>query len=85
MALACFLFDEHVPRALERGLRLRDPAIQIVVIGGELEAPALSTPDPDLLYWIAEHGCILVTNNRATILSRRFDQRWAAAQNLPPA
>ena len=34
---------------------------------GDGIAPPRGTPDPDILCWIEAHGCMLVTNNRATM------------------
>lgn len=34
---------------------------------GDGVAPPKGAPDPDLLVWIEEHDCILITNNRATM------------------
>jgi hypothetical protein len=66
MSPPCFLLDERIPRAIARGLHHREPGIRVFVIGGP-EAPTPGTPDPDLLCWIEERGCLLVTNNRATM------------------
>jgi hypothetical protein len=66
MSVTCFLFDEHIPNAIMRGLRRREPDIQIFRIGGA-EAPAISTDDADLLKWIEEHDCLLITRNRASM------------------
>ena len=62
----CFLLDEHITHEIAHGLRQRESNIQAFVIG-QPEAPGLGTPDPDLLHWIEEHGCLLVTNNRSTM------------------
>ena len=66
MSTPCFLLDEHVSHAIVRGLELREPALQIFVMGGP-GAPAIGTGDPELLFWIEERGCLLVTNNRRTM------------------
>ena len=66
MSSPCFLLDEHIPHAVARGLRLREPGLQVLILGHP-GAPPLTTSDPDLLIWIEEHGCLLVTNNRASM------------------
>ncbi len=66
MSAACFLLDEHIPRAVARGLALREPAIQVFILGRS-GAPSLHVSDPELLIWIEEHACLLVTNNRASM------------------
>jgi hypothetical protein len=58
--------DEHVNRAIQPQLRRLDQTIEILAIGGP-NAPPTGTSDPDLLSWLEEHGCILVTGNRGTI------------------
>lgn len=66
MSAPCFLLDEHIPYALALGLHRIEPEIQILKVGRP-GAPAIRTPDPDLLLWIEAHGCLLVTNNRASM------------------
>lgn len=61
-----FLLDENVPLALQAQLRRREPTIQVSVVG-QVDAPPKAAPDSELLYWIEERGCLLVTNNRATM------------------
>jgi hypothetical protein len=82
MANPCFLLDEHIPHAIVRGLRLRDPAIQVFVVGGESGEPGIETPDPELLIWIEEHGCLLATNNRAT-MPEHLTNHLAAGRHIP--
>jgi len=61
-----FLFDEHVPQAIQSRLLRLDARIDILVIGQPL-APPKGTSDPDILTWIEKTGYILVTGNRRTI------------------
>ena len=82
MAHPCFLLDEHIPHAIARGLRLRDPAIQIFVIGGKSGEPGIETPDPDLLRWIEEQDCWLVTNNRSS-MPKHLSDHLAAGRHIP--
>jgi len=66
MPAPCFLLDEHMPHAIVKGLHRLEPSISIFVMG-KSNSPAIGTSDPDLLKWIEEHKCLLVTNNRATM------------------
>jgi len=76
-----FLLDEHIPHAVARGLRRREPSIHILVVGYP-SAPAVGTSDPDLLHWAEEHGCLFVTNNRAT-MSGHLRDHLAAGGHVP--
>jgi hypothetical protein len=60
-----FLLDENMPLALRVQLLRREPALQVHVVGHP-GAPPKGTPDPDLLVWIEEQSCMLVTRNRAS-------------------
>ncbi|MBX3002111.1 MAG: DUF5615 family PIN-like protein [Caldilineaceae bacterium] len=62
----CFLLDEHIAHAIAEGLHSREAEIQVFTIGGP-NAPATGTPDQDILIWVEEHGCLLITNNRKTM------------------
>ncbi len=66
MSTVCFLLDEHVPLIIQAQLEQREPGIRVYAIGEGI-APPKGVPDPDILCWIETHGCILVTNNRATM------------------
>jgi len=66
MSTVCFLLDEHVPLIIQAQLEQREPEIRVDAIG-EGTAPPKGAPDPDILCWIETHGCMLVTNNRATM------------------
>lgn len=66
MAPPCFLLDEHIAHAIAVGLRSREPDIQVFTIG-DPNAPGAGTPDHDILIWIEERGCLLVTNNRKSM------------------
>jgi len=61
-----FLLDEHVPPLIQAQLVQMAPELQVYVIG-EAITPPRGTPDPDVLIWIEVHGCMLVTNNRASM------------------
>lgn len=66
MSPVSFLLDEHVPPLIQAQLAQMTPDLRVYVIG-EAMTPARGTPDPDVLSWIAAHGCMLVTNNRASM------------------
>ncbi len=66
MSVVCFLLDEHVPLIIQAQLERVEPKMRVYAIGGD-DAPPKGTPDPDILRWIEEHGCMLITNNRATM------------------
>jgi hypothetical protein len=61
-----FLLDENVAPALQAALRRYAPGI-IVYRVGEAPAPPLHTRDPEILIWIEEHDCILLTYNRSSM------------------
>jgi hypothetical protein len=65
MSSGCFLLDEHVPLVVQAQLAQVDFEVEVCAIGDAI-APAKGTPDADILAWIEDHGCLLVTNNRAT-------------------
>jgi hypothetical protein len=66
MSAVCFLLDEHVPLIIQAQLEQMDPGMRVYAIGDGV-APPKGTPDPDILRWIETRGCMLVTNNRATM------------------
>ncbi len=66
MSSPCFLLDEHVPVFIQAQLERMEPELHVYAIGDDI-APPKGTPDPGILTWIEDHGCLLVTNNRSTI------------------
>jgi hypothetical protein len=56
--------DEHIDRALIRGLLSRQPSLDILRVQ---EAGLLGADDRDLLAWAAGEGRILITHDRNTI------------------
>jgi hypothetical protein len=66
MSLICFLLDEHVPPFILAQLARMEPDLRVYVIN-DGNAPVRGTLDPDILIWIETHGCLLVTNNRASM------------------
>jgi len=66
MSEICFLLDEHVPLVIQVQLMQKEPKMRVCAIG-DGTAPPKGTLDPDVLAWIEAHGCMLITNNRATM------------------
>ena len=66
MSEFCYLIDENTPHAIRDGLLLRQPDIEVRIVGEDL-APPLGTKDPEILDWIECEGLILVTMNRSTM------------------
>lgn len=58
-----FLLDENVPPLLARGLRRREPSIDVICVG-DSSAPSRGTGDPELLRILERDGRALVTLNR---------------------
>jgi predicted nuclease of predicted toxin-antitoxin system len=56
--------DEHIDRALIRGLLARQPDLDIVRVQ---QAGLLGADDRDILAWAAAEGRILITHDRNTI------------------
>ncbi len=61
-----FLIDENMTRKFRRKLEDLHPLLDIRFMGDE-GAPALGTPDPDILIWIERNDYLLVTNNRISM------------------
>jgi len=66
MSAVCFLLDEHVPLIIQAQLEQMNPGMRVYAISDGVALPK-GTPDPDILRWIEARGCMLVTNNRATM------------------
>lgn len=49
---------------------------------GEDIAPVRGTPDPDVLTWIEDRGCMLVTNDRAS-MPGHLDDHLALGRHVP--
>lgn len=71
--------DEHIDRALIRGLLARQPNLDIVRIQ---EAGLLGADDCDILAWAAAEGRILITHDRNTIPGLVY-QRIRAGETMP--
>jgi hypothetical protein len=61
-----YLLDENLDPSLRRALKRAQPEM-IVWRVGDVSAPPLRSPDPDILVWCEENEHVLVTNNRASM------------------
>ena len=61
-----YLLDENLDPSLRRALKRAQPEM-IVWRVGDVSAPPLQSPDPDILIWCKENEHVLVTNNRASM------------------
>jgi len=76
-----FLLDENMPLALRAQLVRRESALRVSVVG-QPGAPSKGTPDPDLLVWIEDQDCMLVTRNRAS-MPRHLRDYLASGRHVP--
>ncbi len=76
-----YLLDEDTPHAIRDQLLRRKPEIEILAVGDDV-APALGTPDPELLRWIEREGYILVSRNRRT-MPRHLREHLEAGGHVP--
>lgn len=74
-----FLADEDLDLAIVEGLRLLEPAIDILDIK---DAGLRGTKDPAVLELAAEHGRIVISHDRRT-MTRHFKERRAAGKSNP--
>ena len=61
-----FLIDENVDPLYKRQLLKRNSELRAYAVG-DPGCPPRSTLDPEILFWCEEIGCLLVTNNRASM------------------
>lgn len=73
------LADENFNNDIVRGLRLRDPAIDLIRVQ---DVGLLRASDPAVLAWAAENGRIVLTHDRATMPDDAYS-RLVAGQPLP--
>jgi hypothetical protein len=81
MSLVCFLLDEHVPPFIQAQLAQMAPDLRVHTINDD-SAPVRGTLDPEILIWIETHGCMLVTNNRASMPGHLADH-LARGHHIP--
>ncbi|MBI2808009.1 MAG: DUF5615 family PIN-like protein [Planctomycetes bacterium] len=73
------LSDEDVPGSIVRGLRQRQPMLEIVRVQ---EVGLTQTPDPDVLAWAAGEGRQILTRDRNT-MTRYAYERIRQGQSMP--
>lgn len=71
--------DEHIDRALIRGLLARQPSLDIMRVQ---EAGLLGADDPDILAWAAAQGRIFITHDRNIIPGFAYE-RVRAGEAMP--
>lgn len=81
MSRLSYLLDENVPHAIRDQLVIRQPDIEILVIGDD-DAPSLATPDPLILEWLEEHEFVLISRNRRT-MPQHLRNHLARGRHIP--
>ncbi len=76
-----FLFDENIPVAIATQLHRHAPQVKVYKIG-EAPAPSKGTLDLDILLWLEENYCWLITNNRTSMPGHLFDH-MNAGHHIP--
>lgn len=76
-----YLLDEHIPPIYQTQLLYHETSLTVLAIGDE-GAPAISTPDPEILKWCEKHDFSLVTNNRKSMPQHLVDH-LAAGYHVP--
>src|SRR5438105_1763725 len=71
------LSDEDVPGDIVKGLRQRQPGLDLVRVQ---EVGLMSTPDPDILEWAAREDRQIFTRDRNTMTAHASDR---VARGLP--
>jgi hypothetical protein len=71
--------DENFSGSIIRGVRLRDPSIDLLRVQDTVMAGAA---DPDVLNWAAENDRILLTRDRRTMPGYAYE-RVAAGKKMP--
>src|SRR5262245_44243122 len=79
--MSTFLLDENVDPAFQEPLQRNTPDLRVYYIGDGF-APSLSTLDPEILIWIEEHDCILLTYNRSS-MPDHLRKHLAAGRHVP--
>jgi hypothetical protein len=73
------LSDEDVPKSIVRGLRLRQPDIDILRVQ---EVGLRTSDDPLILEWAAKECRVLITRDRQTMIGHAY-QRVQSGQSMP--
>ncbi|NBD17363.1 MAG: hypothetical protein GVY04_14850 [Cyanobacteria bacterium] len=75
-----FLLDENLPPRTIIALQRRHPEIDILRVG-QIGAPALGTPDPEILLYLESRQRILVTDNRRS-MPKHLEDHWSAQRQI---
>lgn len=65
------LTDEDVPGGIARGLRKRNPGLDIVRVQ---EVGLMQSPDPDVLDWATREGRLIITRDVSTMTAHAFER-----------
>lgn len=76
-----FLVDENTAHAIADQMLRRQPGITVLNVGDNT-APPRGTLDPDILVWLEENRCFLVTRNRRSMPGHLRDH-LAAGRHVP--
>jgi hypothetical protein len=76
-----FLIDENLPQIIAVQIRRQAPHIAVFAVR-EPNAPPTGTPDSDILLWLEQNNCWLVTNNR-TSMPDHLQAHLAAGHHVP--
>lgn len=66
MSTTGFLVDENLPPLIAVQLRRHESQLRVLAVH-DPGAPIKGTLDPDILVWLEENNCWLVTNNRTSM------------------
>ena len=76
-----YLLDEHISPIYRTQLLYHEPSLTVLIVGDE-DAPARSTPDPEILHWCERNNFNLITNNRESMPEHLADH-LAAGHHVP--
>ena len=76
-----FLIDENISPEYRTQLLRHEPSLTVLVIGDE-DAPARSTPDPEILKWCEQNQFNLITNNRES-MPQHLSEHLSAGHHVP--
>ena len=76
-----YLIDENLSPAYRAQLRDREPSLTVLRVG-DVDAPARSTQDPEILKWCEQNNFILVTKDPNTI-PKHLSDHLAAGHHVP--
>ena len=74
-----FLVDQNFNRHIIAGLKQRVPSVDVV---RAIDVALDTSTDPDVLAWAADHGCVALSHDVATLKDFAFE-RVARGQRMP--